>query len=1048
MKRLLLAFLLLLSTFVAPAQGTTGTEFWCGFMENLTLAFNGPPTFVFQIDAPVTTNGVVEVPATGLSIPFVANGGMITEVTLPAATWYSEGSEFIDTKGIRITTDDPVNITAVHYRLYFTDATRLLATSELGVEYYPTCYPDQGASSPTTFVIVGTADDTEIEITPTTLTQGLKPAGVPFTITLDEGESYQVKAAGDLSGTHILSLSGQKIAVFSGAQQGNVGPCLGAADSHIYDQAVPLSEWEDTYLFVPFSGQGSDPVHILAAEDNTTIYFDCQPVAMLDVGDVFISDLGSPTVITGDGPISVAQFNSSQDCNPSGVGDPNMLQLFPASKQLNSIRFLVSNGPGSQQYLSAHFVNLVVETAGVPNLLLDGGPLGSFTPFPANPSYSYAQVPLTAGEHEIVSVSPFWGTRYSFGDFDAYTANLGYVESNEVLVQCLDIEVDGLFCVDSLLTFSAFSSNEIDNYAWDFGDTQTSDVADPEISYSAAGVYMVQLTVTYQDGSTASTSLEIEIFDCPEEPCDDQEYSILAVGDPCEGIVFGIDPPGDFIEYEWDFGNFDGSGEATPEYVYVNEGTYLVTVVLTDAFNCIYSASLEVEVPDCSDPCQGSGDVEIFLEGTPCVDSLLIFYTSVTFDPDAPPIFQDWSFSNGDFFSFQDTVQLTFDQAGEYVVEFSAFDFPFCDYFGVLEFEIFDDCDDPCINQPDLSILPNGEFCIDSVLTFSTQTTATLVDYFWEFSNGDTSTDPVVQQSFPSEDVYGVQLTATDVNGCIYFEEFLFDIAPCDPCEDPFEVILDSYGLYCVGEEITFSFLTSTTLANLNWDFGDNSNSTDLQPVHVYAEPGTYEVTMSGLTANGCPYEASLELLIEDCLDPCLVLYEAEIQYEGVLCRDSVLVLTAGGDVPDPVTFDWFTLDGFTLTGEQVEYTVPDEEDINIQLLITDVNGCVWEDILLEPIENCIDLDECEVFFPNAFSPNFDGENDYFGPLTQCPLEDFELLIFNRWGDLVFRSTDPDFTWDGNFNGQAATQDVYVWKAVFSLQGEMWEEYGDITLLR
>lgn len=100
-----------------------------------------------------------------------------------------------------------------------------------------------------------------------------------------------------------------------------------------------------------------------------------------------------------------------------------------------------------------------------------------------------------------------------------------------------------------------------------------------------------------------------------------------------------------------------------------------------------------------------------------------------------------------------------------------------------------------------------------------------------------------------------------------------------------------------------------------------------------------------------------------------------------------------------------------------------------------------------------------DVIFPNAFTPNPYGSNggsynendltnDVFFPFTGGVTE-YELLIFNRWGEQIFRSTDIKVGWDGYFNGKICQQDVYVWKANISFfDGRTYAKAGTVTLLR
>ena len=90
-------------------------------------------------------------------------------------------------------------------------------------------------------------------------------------------------------------------------------------------------------------------------------------------------------------------------------------------------------------------------------------------------------------------------------------------------------------------------------------------------------------------------------------------------------------------------------------------------------------------------------------------------------------------------------------------------------------------------------------------------------------------------------------------------------------------------------------------------------------------------------------------------------------------------------------------------------------------LNITDANGCEVTDSLIITDKNC----GGGPYFPNAFTPNSDNKNDIFPPVVDG-VEDFTMRIFNRWGDLLFESTDINKGWDGTYKGNKVEQEVYV----------------------
>lgn len=94
----------------------------------------------------------------------------------------------------------------------------------------------------------------------------------------------------------------------------------------------------------------------------------------------------------------------------------------------------------------------------------------------------------------------------------------------------------------------------------------------------------------------------------------------------------------------------------------------------------------------------------------------------------------------------------------------------------------------------------------------------------------------------------------------------------------------------------------------------------------------------------------------------------------------------------------------------------------------------------------------CVFEVPNAFTPNGDGINDSFGPVYQCYFADYQLRVYNRWGQEVFTSTDPAEGWDGTVSGSDAPSEVYIWHAVYTAwhEGQLFSRSakGEVTLLR
>jgi gliding motility-associated-like protein len=90
----------------------------------------------------------------------------------------------------------------------------------------------------------------------------------------------------------------------------------------------------------------------------------------------------------------------------------------------------------------------------------------------------------------------------------------------------------------------------------------------------------------------------------------------------------------------------------------------------------------------------------------------------------------------------------------------------------------------------------------------------------------------------------------------------------------------------------------------------------------------------------------------------------------------------------------------------------------------------------------------CELFMPNAFTPNNDGVNDVFRVKDHSFIKSFDIQIFNRWGQLVYKSKDPGRGWNGTFNGILQPTGNYVWLIMLTdIDGNRKQYRGTVLLL-
>ncbi len=114
-------------------------------------------------------------------------------------------------------------------------------------------------------------------------------------------------------------------------------------------------------------------------------------------------------------------------------------------------------------------------------------------------------------------------------------------------------------------------------------------------------------------------------------------------------------------------------------------------------------------------------------------------------------------------------------------------------------------------------------------------------------------------------------------------------------------------------------------------------------------------------------------------------------------------------------------------------------------LHVTDKNGCVEKEFITVNTKPCLTI----IYFPNTFTPNNDGKNDIFKAGVYGVLKQYQLIVYNRYGQKVFETFDSGLGWDGFFLGKKQNQGTYTWLAKYQLEGKLPEQQnGTILLIR
>ena len=262
----------------------------------------------------------------------------------------------------------------------------------------------------------------------------------------------------------------------------------------------------------------------------------------------------------------------------------------------------------------------------------------------------------------------------------------------------------------------------------------------------------------------------------------------------------------------------------------------------------------------------------------------------------------------------------------------------------------------------------------------------------------------------------------------------LFSIMPRSILANDF---ISSDTIICRGECINFTY-TGTPSTTWQWTFegAEPSFSADENPEQIcYFNPGNYLVKL--IVSDGIETDTSLKsitvfpLPIVDAGQNITVVDGSTVNLSATGNLNSYSWMPETGlsdaEIPNPVA---------TLNGPAIYYVSG-----------VDSNNCTGTDSII--IEVTAPLLPCgEVFIPNAFSPDNNGENDFECVIGKC-ITEMTFVVYNRWGEKVFETTDQDICWDGTYEGKLlnSAEFVYILRATL-VSGDEVKRKGTISLIR
>ncbi len=339
----------------------------------------------------------------------------------------------------------------------------------------------------------------------------------------------------------------------------------------------------------------------------------------------------------------------------------------------------------------------------------------------------------------------------------------------------------------------------------------------------------------------------------------------------------------------------------------------------------------------------------------------------------------------------------------------------------------------------DFTVEPTG--CEDSVTVqvtdSSIDTSSTILSWNWTLRNGtdiQTASDPHPVFVLSQAGSASLTLVVTAGNGC---RDTLVREFPVVILED---LVGPDSAVWCLGEDgpdgVALNPSGGIPGVTYTWtppDFLDDPNL-----ANPYAAPDStmrYTVVVED-TSGTCRLEKVVTVLVSP-----VVTVSPEL--DTILLGEAVQVTTIGQAA---YSYQWSPPDGLDDPSSPNPLAMPSDRTV-YRLRVTDPDGCS-----LERSVEIVVLTICEepfLFIPTGFTPNGDGNNDFFR-IYGNNLEEILLVVYDRWGKKLFETTDPSGQgWDGHYNGQPLPPDVYGFLAkVRCIGGGQYEKQGNITLLR
>jgi gliding motility-associated-like protein len=337
------------------------------------------------------------------------------------------------------------------------------------------------------------------------------------------------------------------------------------------------------------------------------------------------------------------------------------------------------------------------------------------------------------------------------------------------------------------------------------------------------------------------------------------------------------------------------------------------------------------------------------------------------------------------------------------------------------------------INPSPVATFTFTNTCLHDSIHFannSTISSGSIHNWNWSLGDGSISSVQNPIHVYDSTKVYSITLTATSDSGCA---SSLTQTITMNP--PPLAGFFPQSS--CGALVVNFKDTSSVSLGNIssyNWVFGDGGTSTQENPSHTYPSSATYTVSLHTQTATGCANTATVIIHTGQAVSA------QYIPAGGTYNTNQPIDFT--NQSTGSTTYTWSFGDNTSIsTASNPTHSFNLPGTYIVTLISTNGQGCS------DTSRHDFTIHSGGYAIPTGFTPNGDGLNDYFfirgGPFSQ-----YELRVFNEWGQQIFMSNNQSEKWDGMFNGVAQPIGTYMYTFNGLLETENLKLSGEINIIR